>query len=139
MAIMTSRQAGDGYGKYDTLETLLLKQDALLRARRHVLREGAAATMTDVKDPEEHAVDAGEAAIGLAVLGLNSQTVQAIEMALGRMTAGTYGTCVECGRGIAPSRLQALSFADRCRDCQQGRERGARAIPPSPHAVRRPS
>jgi DnaK suppressor protein len=46
----------------------------------------------------------------------------AIRRALGRMDAGTYGRCEDCGQRIAPSRLQALPYADACIDCQSTRE-----------------
>ena len=40
-----------------------------------------------------------------------------IDGALERVEAGTYGVCTECGRGIAPDRLEALPYTDRCIDC----------------------
>ncbi len=42
-----------------------------------------------------------------------------VEAALGRMAAGTYGTCVRCGRPIPPERLEALPWAAHCIDCQR--------------------
>ena len=41
-----------------------------------------------------------------------------IEAALGRMDAGTYGQCTDCGVTIAPARLNAYPTAKRCIDCQ---------------------
>lgn len=41
-----------------------------------------------------------------------------VEAALARLDAGTYGTCTECGRAIAPERLEALPWAALCIDCQ---------------------
>lgn len=45
--------------------------------------------------------------------------VTAIEDALGRMDAGTYGTCRRCGREIPLGRLEALPFAAYCIQCQE--------------------
>ena len=45
-----------------------------------------------------------------------------IEAALRRLSMGTYGDCSVCGLPIAESRLYALPFALRCRDCEQARE-----------------
>ncbi len=42
-----------------------------------------------------------------------------IDEALARLDAGTYGTCVRCGRPIPAERLQALPWAARCVDCQR--------------------
>lgn len=40
-----------------------------------------------------------------------------IEAALGRMEAGEYGICVNCGEEISPARLDAVPHAARCRHC----------------------
>ena len=55
----------------------------------------------------------------------NSEAVlKAIEAALGRIEAGTYGKCQRCGREIAPERLEALPYAELCIDCKRRVERG---------------
>ncbi len=45
------------------------------------------------------------------------------EMALARLTAGTYGTCQECGQPIDVARLEVLPSAILCVDCQKQAER----------------
>ena len=40
-----------------------------------------------------------------------------IEAAIGRIDAGTYGECVECGNAISPQRLAALPTAAKCIAC----------------------
>jgi RNA polymerase-binding protein DksA len=42
-----------------------------------------------------------------------------VDEALARVDAGTFGTCVRCGRPIADERLEALPWAARCIDCQR--------------------
>jgi DnaK suppressor protein len=42
-----------------------------------------------------------------------------VDEALARIDAGTYGTCVRCGREISPERLEALPWAAHCIDCQR--------------------
>lgn len=49
-----------------------------------------------------------------------------VEAALGRLEAGTFGTCVRCLREIAPARLEALPWAAHCIDCQSALDRGRR-------------
>jgi DnaK suppressor protein len=41
-----------------------------------------------------------------------------IQLALGRIAAGGFGTCVDCGVDIAPARLEAQPYAARCIECQ---------------------
>ncbi len=48
--------------------------------------------------------------------------LKAIDAALARIAAGTYGQCVDCGTEIAPPRLQAAPQAARCIHCQEKAE-----------------
>jgi DnaK suppressor protein len=43
----------------------------------------------------------------------------AIDRALQRIEEGTYGICVNCGKPIAPERLEALPYAELCIDCKR--------------------
>jgi DnaK suppressor protein len=47
-----------------------------------------------------------------------------IDQALGRITEGTYGTCIVCGREIAEARLEAVPWATLCIDDKRAQERG---------------
>lgn len=46
----------------------------------------------------------------------------AIDAALSRLQAGTYGECTDCGVTIAPARLHATPEAPRCIHCQEKQE-----------------
>ena len=46
-----------------------------------------------------------------------------VERALGRLDAGTYGRCEECGNPIPKARLQAFPRATLCVRCKQREER----------------
>jgi RNA polymerase-binding protein DksA len=48
----------------------------------------------------------------------------AIDRALARIEAGTYGACRSCGQSISPERLEAIPWATRCIDCKRKEERG---------------
>lgn len=50
-----------------------------------------------------------------------------INRALEDLEAGRYGICEDCGEGIAPKRLKALPFAQRCVPCQAATETLRRA------------
>jgi len=49
--------------------------------------------------------------------GLDSST-----FALRRLNEDTYGVCFGCGAEITERRLRALSFAVRCKGCEEARE-----------------
>jgi RNA polymerase-binding protein DksA len=55
----------------------------------------------------------------LALREKDEQHLEAVEAALARLDAGTFGTCIRCGRPIAPERLEALPWAAHCIDCQR--------------------
>ncbi|HLA15814.1 MAG TPA: TraR/DksA C4-type zinc finger protein [Candidatus Limnocylindrales bacterium] len=45
--------------------------------------------------------------------------LEAVEAALARIEAGTYGRCTSCGNPITPERLEAIPWAEHCIDCQR--------------------
>ena len=54
----------------------------------------------------------------------NSQALLVqVNEALTRLDAGIYGICVNCGKEIAPRRLEALPYVTLCIDCQAAAER----------------
>ena len=55
----------------------------------------------------------------LALRDRAEQQLAMVDDALERLAAGTFGTCVRCGRPIAAERLEALPWAPRCIDCQR--------------------
>jgi len=54
----------------------------------------------------------------------STRMLAAIDSALGRVDAGTYGTCERCGREISLERLEAYPWASLCIDCKREAERG---------------
>lgn len=62
-------------------------------------------------------------------LALRDRAIQhlaQVDAALARLEDGTFGTCVRCGRDIAPARLEALPWAAHCIECQTALDRGQR-------------
>jgi DnaK suppressor protein len=55
----------------------------------------------------------------IALVGSHRQNLRDVELALERMDAGTYGSCVRCGEPISAERLEALPWAALCIDCKQ--------------------
>jgi RNA polymerase-binding transcription factor len=62
----------------------------------------------------------------LAMRERASLHLEAVERALARLEAGSYGTCLRCGKPIAAERLEALPWAAHCIDCQTIVDRGRR-------------
>jgi RNA polymerase-binding protein DksA len=51
-------------------------------------------------------------------------TLDLVNQALGRLGAGKFGLCVECGEPIARPRLQAIPYTQHCIDCARQVENG---------------
>jgi RNA polymerase-binding transcription factor DksA len=48
-----------------------------------------------------------------------------VEHALQKFEDGTYGKCEECGKNIAPARLEALPQAKLCMSCKTQQSKNA--------------
>ncbi|MCB1694977.1 MAG: TraR/DksA C4-type zinc finger protein [Pseudomonadales bacterium] len=48
-----------------------------------------------------------------------AQSIRGIQLALERISAGTYGICDKCGQDIGPARLEVVPEATRCVNCAQ--------------------
>jgi len=57
-----------------------------------------------------------------AVIDRHVHELRELEAARGRMIAGDYGLCADCGRDIDYERLAAFPAAVRCVVCQRQRE-----------------
>lgn len=70
-------------------------------------------------DWEENAVLHSNDEVLNALNDLTDHDIHEIKLALSRIEAGTYGTCIDCNRPIAQARLNALPFATQCVNCAQ--------------------
>ena len=94
-----------------------------LRRQIHDVRAiGPADLAQGVVDAEEASVSDIQKDIEIALMQMKSETLNRVNEALGRLEAGSYGFCYECGDEIAGARLRALPFALRCKDCEEERE-----------------
>ena len=71
--------------------------------------------------------------VAFAEVARDAAELRDISAAQARIAAGTYGTCIECGRPIGKKRLEAYPTAKRCIEDQQRREK-MRAGPSHPRA-----
>lgn len=67
---------------------------------------------------EEEATESFELEKRLAVEKQVRGHLAEVEHALEKFEKGTYGLCDNCGRPIAPNRLEALPQASLCLDCK---------------------
>ena len=75
---------------------------------------GAGAALTydaNFADSSQVTAEKGETEALAATL---QEALDAVDAALGRMEAGTYGLCERCHQPIAPARLEAMPSATRC-------------------------
>jgi RNA polymerase-binding transcription factor len=83
---------------------------------------------TEEETYDNHLADSATATLNREIdysLEENAEHVlAAIEDALRRIAAGTFGTCRRCGKSIAEERLEAIPYANRCIDCKRLEERG---------------
>jgi DnaK suppressor protein len=93
--------------------------------RRQLDDLGARRDAEGIENPDlnEGFADAGQAAAEraslLTLVRSLRDTLRDVEQALGRMDAGTYGTCDNCGQPIADERLDALPAARLCLSCKR--------------------
>lgn len=65
---------------------------------------------------------ATERALEFALDERETEHLAAVEAALARIDAGTYGDCTDCGSPITAARLHATPEAARCVHCQEKAE-----------------
>ena len=58
----------------------------------------------------------------LSLIENEQGTLEQVLDALGRIDAGTFGRCQECGEAIAKPRLQALPYTAHCIQCARALE-----------------
>jgi RNA polymerase-binding transcription factor DksA len=59
-----------------------------------------------------------------AVINQDLEDARDIKAARERLSAGTYGVCIDCGEAVAYERLLAYPTAKRCIHCQRVYEQG---------------
>lgn len=109
-------------------------QQQLMNMRRALLtqiadqRGGVVSRAEVASDHFGHPEDSGaqlatERELEFAMGERETAELAAIDAALARLQAGTYGECTDCGVHIAPARLQATPEAPRCIHCQEKAEK----------------
>lgn len=105
-------------------------QDVLLKERERILNRiekrdnndsisMADATSSEDGDMLAQSLDAIKES---SLRAHDANNLKAIEHALGRISAGTYGKCMKCGKKITQERLRAIPYAMLCIDCKNEME-----------------
>lgn len=68
-------------------------------------------------DSSEQAAQLGNVAVVSALEAEAASEIAAIDAALSRIEAGTYGRCIGCGEPIAPARLAVRPASAECMAC----------------------
>ena len=74
---------------------------------------------TDDEHDPEGATLAYEQSQAASLLRQATSRLDDIDHALSRITVGTYGTCIGCGKAISYARLGARPYASHCIVCAQ--------------------
>jgi DnaK suppressor protein len=108
--------------RYEELKQMLIsRQRQLLNELQGKIRsvrdEGSrqSRTVLDLGDSDVDIQDDLE----FVLMQMKAETATKIDEALVRLEEGRYGLCFECGEQIAHTRLRALPFAVRCKDCEE--------------------
>ncbi len=90
--------------------------EALTREFTGIVEAASLGATDDEHDPEGATI-AFERSQADALLSQAHRDLAELDAADGRLTAGTYGVCVRCGKAIAPERLQVRPAASTCIRC----------------------
>jgi|ERR1700687_2503087 len=109
-------------------------RDKLTAMRRQVLREMSEDLKQGRESGKEEGMDTYDLAseerdreINFILTDRERDKLQALQEALERVEAGTYGICESCESEISAGRLAALPFTRMCVNCQAEHEKEAKA------------
>jgi len=90
-----------------------LRETALTGGLRESIR------INQVADSVDMTREAVEREMAVHSLDRDSALVRRLRSAIERLNDGSYGVCQECEEEIAPKRLKAIPWAERCIHCQE--------------------
>jgi len=113
-------------------DVLQQRRDAVVEALDHLHKENAGSLEDETGElvsgsADQHMADTAtetvDREIDYTLEEHDGRLLHAIDEALARIDAGTYGICVNCGAQIPPERLEAMPWATLCIDCKRKEER----------------
>jgi DnaK suppressor protein len=106
----------------DLRKILLERRKQLQGELRTRIRDARTDRAEEVFDEVDHSDATMQEGIGFALMQMKAETLARLDEALARLDLGNFGFCFECHDEIAPTRLRALPFAVRCKECEEARE-----------------
>jgi DnaK suppressor protein len=106
----------------DLREILQGRRDQLRGELRTRIRDARTDRGDEVFDEIDHSDSTMQEGIGFALMQMKAETLARLDEALVRLDIGEFGFCFECHAEISPTRLRALPFAVRCKNCEERRE-----------------
>ena len=106
---------------------LLARERELLADIGRFEREAREAVDSEAGDPMDRATTSNGKATTFEESNLEWQTLVQVREALQRVQDGTFGNCVDCGRLIEISRLEAIPWTRYCREDQEKHDQEAPA------------
>ena len=113
-------------------ELLLERRRVVIEAIEHLHKENSGSLEEETGElvsgsADQHMADTAtetvDREIDYTLEEHDGRLLQAIDEALARIEASTYGICVNCGAQIPPERLEAMPWATLCIDCKRKEER----------------
>jgi DnaK suppressor protein len=113
-------------------DLLVDKRQAVVEAIEYLHKENPGSLKDETGElvsgsADQHMADTGtetvDREIDYTLEESDGRLLAAIDAALARIEAGTYGICVNCGSQVAPERLEAMPWATLCIDCKRKEER----------------
>lgn len=98
-------------------------RDELQRTRAKSVDETPSHVAERARDSEDDSFATLIVDTNLTEMERDVEELRMIDSALQRITAGTYGECIDCGQSIPIARLQAEPTAERCIQCQELHEK----------------
>jgi RNA polymerase-binding transcription factor DksA len=99
----------------DARAQLVAERDRVREQLQHLGHDGARDSFDEnFADVGQVTAERGEVD---AIVGSLLDVLDDVEHALGKIEAGTYGTCDDCGVAIAAPRLEAMPAARQCIEC----------------------
>lgn len=92
------------------------RAESLQRQIEELAEQQSLTTHDDEHDPEGITIASQRAQLQGLLAGAHAE-LEAVDRAVERLRAGTYGICTRCGGDIARHRLVALPATSTCIDC----------------------
>ena len=100
---------------FTKIEQELRERLAELTERAHAVEGDLTAPLDN--DMEEQLTEIDDDDVYQGIDDVLSQEIMQVRAAISRIEDGTYGVCSNCGKDIAPKRLEARPMATRGIDC----------------------